>query len=95
MRGKAAGRGLAGVVAKGPLDPRRSGGSFPGMSLAELENEVQKLPPAELAAFMRWFEEFASDQWDRQFERDAVAGKLDKLGRKADAVFEAGECTEL
>ena len=65
------------------------------MSLAELEKEVQRLPPGELAAFMRWFEEFAADQWDGQFKRDAAAGKLDKLGRKADAVFEAGECTEL
>lgn len=65
------------------------------MSLAELEKEVQKLPPGELAASTRWFEEFAASQWDHQIARDVTAGKLDKLGRKADAVFEAGQCTEL
>ena len=65
------------------------------MSLAELEKEVQKLPPGELAAFTRWFEEYAATQWDCQIERDAAAGKLDKLGQKADTVFEAGQCTEL
>lgn len=65
------------------------------MSLAELEKEVQKLPPGELATFTRWFEEYAANQWDNQFERDVAAGKLDQLGRKADAVFEAGQCTEL
>lgn len=65
------------------------------MSLAELEKEVKKLPPGELAAFTRWFEEFSASQWDQQFERDAATGKLNKLGQKADAVFEAGQCTEL
>lgn len=65
------------------------------MSLAELEKEVQKLPPGELAAFTRWFEEYAANQWDQQFERDVAMGKLNKLGQKADAVFEAGQCTEL
>ncbi len=73
------------MVAKGPLDPRGFGGCFPAMSLAELEKEVQKLPPGELAAFTRWFEEFAADQWDGQFERDAASGKLEELGRRADA----------
>lgn len=65
------------------------------MSLAELEKEVQKLPPGELAAFTRWFEEYAASQWDQQFERDVATGKLNKLGQKADAVFEAGQCSEL
>jgi hypothetical protein len=65
------------------------------MSLAELEKEVQKLPPGELAAFTRWFQEYAATQWDAQIERDASAGKLNPLGQKADAAFKAGQCTDL
>lgn len=65
------------------------------MSLAELEKEVQMLPPGEFAAFTRWFEEYTANLWDKQFERDVAAGKLDQLGRKADAAFQAGQCTEL
>jgi hypothetical protein len=44
---------------------------------------------------MAWFEEFLADQWDRQIEADAAAGKLDHLAKKADEDFEADRCTEL
>ena len=35
-----------------------------------IEQEVQALTPAELAAFRRWFLEFDSQVWDRQIEED-------------------------
>ena len=65
------------------------------MSLAELEKEVLKLSPGELSAFARWLDEYAAAAWDVQFERDVAAGKLDRLGAKADEDFEAGRCSEL
>ncbi|MBE7538043.1 MAG: hypothetical protein HS122_06495 [Opitutaceae bacterium] len=65
------------------------------MSLADLEKEVRSLSSGEFGAFTRWLEEYAAKRWDEQFERDVAAGKLDRLGKKADASFEAGECTEL
>jgi hypothetical protein len=65
------------------------------MSLAELEQEVEQLTPAEFNAFTRWMDEYAARTWDAQFEKDAASGKLDTLGRKADVAFEAGKCTEL
>lgn len=65
-----------------------------GMSLAELEKEVRSLTAGEFDAFTRWLEEYAARRWDEQFERDVAAGKLDQLGRKADAAFEAGQCAE-
>ena len=65
------------------------------MSLAELEQGVEQLTPAEFSAFTRWMDEFAARVWDAQFEKDATSGKLDALGRKADAAFESGKCTEL
>lgn len=64
------------------------------MSLTELETKVQKLSPEELRAFAQWIEEYTAKQWDEQFARDVTAGKLEKMGRKADAAFDAGQCTE-
>lgn len=61
----------------------------------KLEKAVSELPLEELARFTAWFEEFLADQWDRQIEADAAAGKLDHLAKEADEEFEAGRCTEL
>ncbi len=65
------------------------------MSLQELESAVRQLPADELAAFARWFEEYAADAWDRRIEEDIRAGRLDDLGRRVDADFEAGRCKPL
>lgn len=65
------------------------------MSLQELENTVAQLPADDLAAFASWFEEYLSDQWDRQIEADIQAGRLEEAGRRADAAFDAGECHPL
>jgi len=65
------------------------------MSVIELEKAVAQLPPKELVQFSKWLEEFISTQWDKQFESDVAAGKLEHLGRKADKDFESGRCTPL
>ena len=65
------------------------------MSLSDLETAVSNLPPAELATFARWFEEYLADAWDCRIEEDIRAGRLDKAGRQADAEFEAGRCKPL
>ncbi|MDR3553139.1 MAG: hypothetical protein P4L55_00155 [Syntrophobacteraceae bacterium] len=61
----------------------------------ELEQEVRKLAPSELAAFRKWFEDFDSDQWDSQIEEDALTGKLDRLAQKALADHKAGKTSEI
>jgi hypothetical protein len=65
------------------------------MSLKELEAAVSHLPPDDLGAFARWFEEYLADAWDRRIEADAEAGRLEEAGRRADADFEAGRCKPL
>ncbi len=65
------------------------------MSVEELEVVVSELSPQELARFSEWFEEFRAEQWDRRIEADAVAGRLDAAGQRADDDFEAGRCTPL
>jgi hypothetical protein len=63
--------------------------------IEELEREVRKLGRAELADFREWFYEYDSDEWDRQIEEDAAAGRLDRLAREAIAAHRAGETREL
>ncbi len=65
------------------------------MNIKELESEVSRLPPAELARFSEWFEQFIAEQWDRQIEKDIASGRLDAAAKRADADFEAGRCTPL
>lgn len=65
------------------------------MSVQELETAVTHLPKEELARFSQWFEEYLSDEWDRQIEADALAGRFDELGKQAMADYEAGRCTPL
>ena len=36
-----------------------------------------------------------ADAWDKQFEEDVKAGKLDHLGKKAREDFRTGRCTDL
>ena len=63
--------------------------------LEEIETAVTRLSPGELAKFRDWFEEFASQQWDAQIERDAKAGKLDRLAEKARENHKAGRSKPL
>jgi hypothetical protein len=64
-------------------------------NLEEIERAVSQLSPEELAAFRVWFAEFDAEMWDRQFEKDVVAGKLDKLAEKALKHLREGNCTDL
>jgi len=65
------------------------------MSVHDLQNAVSQLPPEELVRFSEWFEEFLAEQWDRQIERDLLAGRLEGAGKRADGDFEAGRCAPL
>ncbi len=64
-------------------------------TIESLEKQVQQLDPQELAQFRDWFLAFEADAWDRQIERDANAGKLDALARKALEDHAAGRTTLL
>ncbi len=60
-----------------------------------LEKQVEGLSAEELARFRLWFAEFDAQAWDRQFEADAKAGKLDALAEKALGAHAAGQSTKL
>ena len=53
------------------------------MSAADIIDQVQKLPPAEVFEIGRWLREYDAALWDQQIEADIRSGKLDKLGQEA------------
>lgn len=61
----------------------------------EIEEAVQQLSPEDLATFRVWFAEFDGAAWDRQFEEDVAAGRLDQLAQEALRDLHEGRCTEL
>ena len=66
------------------------------MSTAEeIESAIVTLPPEELNRFRAWFEHFDADSWDKQWEVDAKAGRLDRVADQAIEQFRQGRCTEL
>ena len=65
------------------------------MSVRELEAAVSNLSHEELAAFRKWFVEFDAEVWDKQFEEDVAAGRLDKFAEEAIADLKEGRTTPL
>ena len=65
------------------------------MTIEDLEKAVANLPPDQFAAFRRWFEAFDAARFDQKIERDAKAGKLDKLADQAVDDFRKGRAREL
>jgi hypothetical protein len=63
-------------------------------TVQQLENTVRQLSAEELAAFRAWFAEFDAEQWDRQFEADVSAGRLDWLVEEALGDLREGRCTD-
>ena len=65
------------------------------MTVEKIQFAVSQLSREELNEFREWYEEFDADVWDRDFEVDVKAGKLDALAEKAAADFRAGRYKEL
>ncbi|NJK53186.1 MAG: hypothetical protein HC936_10935 [Leptolyngbyaceae cyanobacterium SU_3_3] len=64
-------------------------------SLQEIESAISNLSADELAAFRSWFAKFDAEIWDRQFEEDVAAGRLNKLAERALQHLREGRCTDL
>jgi len=64
-------------------------------TVEEIEKAVSKLASQELAKFRAWFEEFEAARFDRKIERDAKAGRLDRLAEEALSEFRKGHAREL
>jgi len=52
-------------------------------NVQEIERAVSQLSSEDLTAFRVWFAEFDAEVWDRQFEEDVAAGRLNSLAERA------------
>lgn len=64
-------------------------------TVKDIEAAISKLSREELSAFRTWFTEFDAEAWDKQFEQDARAGRLDGLADEALRDLHQGRCTDL
>ena len=62
------------------------------MTVQTLQAEILKLKPEERWSISSWLDELMADEWDRQIEADAQAGRLDHLVKETQADYEAGRC---
>ncbi len=60
----------------------------------QLEQQIEALSPAEFAELRDWLLERDWNEWDQQIERDASAGKLDRLFEDARAAHRQGKSTK-
>ena len=60
-----------------------------------LEEQIKKLSSAEFAELRDWLLERDWDSWDRQIERDAASGKLDRIFQEAREAHRQGKSTRL
>jgi len=65
------------------------------MTIEDIEKAVATLPPDQFAQFRAWFEQFDAGRFDQKIERDAKAGKLDRLADEAVDDFRRGRAREL
>jgi hypothetical protein len=63
------------------------------MSIAveEIESAILKLSPQDLSKLAEWVLDLDEQNWDKQIERDVVAGKLDFLAKEAMEELESGD----
>lgn len=64
-------------------------------TVAEIEQALRALPVHEAKSVAEWLQDYLEDQWDRQMERDASAGALDKLAAQALDHYKAGRVKPL
>ena len=60
----------------------------------ELEQQIERLSPSEFAELREWLLERDWEEWDRQIERDAASGKLDRLFEEAREAHRHGQSTK-
>lgn len=63
--------------------------------LEAIQEQILELTQVEINALDTWLNQVKQALWDEQFAEDVHAGRLDMLGAKAKADFEAGRFRKL
>ena len=69
--------------------------SFEMSKVEEIERAIQQLSSDDLSEFRAWFATFDAEVWDREFDEDVQAGRLDALAQEALDDWHGGRCTDL
>lgn len=64
-------------------------------TVEKIERQIKDLSSQEMAELREWFAAFDAEAWDRQFEADVHAGKLDALAEKALQAHASGTTSKL
>jgi hypothetical protein len=64
-------------------------------TVEDIEKAIEKLGAREFDRLRAWFDEYQAARFDEKIERDARAGKLDRLAEQAVADFRKGHAREL
>lgn len=80
-----------------PADLIKAGerGKYVRTEISEIEVAVARLSRTDLSAFRDWFQKFDAEAWDKQFEHDVAAGRLDSLAEEALRDLREGRCADL
>jgi hypothetical protein len=62
-------------------------------TVEQIEAAIQKLPREDFFRLHGWIRDRFDDEWDKQVEEDASAGRLDHLAQEALAEYRAGRST--
>jgi hypothetical protein len=64
-------------------------------TVEDIEKAIAELPADQLDRLRDWFEQFEAARFDLKIERDAKAGKLERLADEAREDFRSGRAREL
>ena len=64
-------------------------------TVAEIKQDILALPEADCADLCRWVLDRDWERWERQFDEDVRAGKLDALAAEALRAKARGELKDL
>ena len=64
-------------------------------SIPEIQQAIMNLSEADYAELRRWLLDQDWEEWDREFEEDVEAGKLDALAAEALGAKARGELRDL
>ena len=64
-------------------------------TVAEIKQYILDLPKTEYAELLHWIREQDWEQWEREFDEDVQAGRLDALASEALEAKARGELRDL
>ena len=64
-------------------------------TVTEIQQAIVSLPRSEYAQLIRWLREYDWEEWEREFEEDVRAGRLDFLAAEALEAKRQGTLREL